>query len=120
MEELFEHTEESRPRWWWLQAQNVGLFKNEAVEQKVVTSDSLKLKPDVIISGRVPELANAKVRQRTPFDCATIPDLSPRRSTECTCGSWKSAVGVRRTSIQINPFGSTTTRKEVHGVLQTL
>lgn len=63
MEELFGHTEESRPRWWWLHAQKFGLYKNEAVEQKIIASDSLKLRADVIIGGRIPELANGMVCQ---------------------------------------------------------
>jgi hypothetical protein len=137
MEQLFEHTEESRPRWWWLHAQTVGLYKSEPVEQKVVTSDSLKLKPDVVITGRLPERANGKVcaHAKWPHNAITTTVLHARtatyaharsqkpfvffRSTELTCGSSMSAVGGQRTSTQSSLSGSISTRSEGHGACRT-
>lgn len=59
--ELVASSSNKRPRWWWLLSESAGLHKSEAVEQRIVQADISKLKPDVSVDGRLPELAFALV-----------------------------------------------------------
>eukprot|EP00039_Didymoeca_costata_P015995 m.279354 g.279354 ORF g.279354 m.279354 type:complete len:1428 (+) comp16321_c1_seq34:142-4425(+) len=59
--ELVASSSNKRPRWWWLLSESAGLHKSEAVEQRIVQADISKLKPDVSVDGRLPELAFALI-----------------------------------------------------------
>ena len=61
--DILQHTNAkgTRPRWFWLFSQEMGLHKNEAVEMMIASSDPKNSQPDITISGRVDSLANHKI-----------------------------------------------------------
>ena len=61
LQDLINVEATQRPQWWWLLTESQGLSKCQPVEQMIISADLSKMKPNLTVEGRLPELPLAQV-----------------------------------------------------------